>query len=194
MIKIIGLDLSTKTGISFVDHDSKTNTLTYRSELIKCGYTPSTRNEELSRLKTLVETAIKHINEYNPNLVVVENYSYSSKFVSFTAIEINSAVQYNLYINQIPYILVPPTTLKKFVTGVGNSKKDMMRLEAYKLWGIEAKTDDEVDAISLAMLGMAHLGRLTGLPKANLEAIKGTKLEVIKAYTVFKKQNKFDKE
>ena len=55
-------------------------------------------------------------------------------------------------------MLVPPTVLKKFVTGKGNSKKDEMRLGAYKRWAFEDKSDDVVDAYCLAQMGLYKHG------------------------------------
>jgi len=53
--------------------------------------------------------------------------------------------------------VVPPTALKKFVTGRGNTKKDQMRLAVYKKWGVEFLTTDETDAYALAQWGQALL-------------------------------------
>ncbi len=48
--------------------------------------------------------------------------------------------------------IVAPTALKKFVMGSGNSKKEQIRLGVYKKWGVEFKTNDEVDAYALARM------------------------------------------
>lgn len=54
--------------------------------------------------------------------------------------------------------IVPPTSLKKFVTGKGNAKKDSILLSVYKKWGIEFKDDNMADAYGLSRLalGMLH--------------------------------------
>jgi Holliday junction resolvasome RuvABC endonuclease subunit len=70
----------------------------------------------------------------------------------------------------IPYIEISPNGLKKFVTGKGSGKKEVIMLEAYKRWGIEG-TNDEVDAYCLAMVGLAYHGHIT-MPKVNMEALK----------------------
>jgi crossover junction endodeoxyribonuclease RuvC len=43
-------------------------------------------------------------------------------------------------------------TLKKFVTGVGNAKKNEMLLKTYQAWGIEFNDDNAADAYGLAMM------------------------------------------
>lgn len=50
------------------------------------------------------------------------------------------------------YHVAPPTTLKKFVTGKGNSKKELILLEVYKRWGIEFKNNNLADAFVLAKM------------------------------------------
>jgi Holliday junction resolvasome RuvABC endonuclease subunit len=56
-----------------------------------------------------------------------------------------------------PLIAVTAPSLKKFVCGTGSAKKEDMRLGAYKRWGVECRTNDEVDA-----LGLAHFGAMLG--------------------------------
>ena len=109
------------------------------------------------------------------DLFVIEGYSYGSKqgreiagevrgaaimamlndFVVGSAFENAGEVVSRMDLNKI--VLVPPTSLKKFVLGKGAGDKDMMRLGVYKRWGFEAATNDEVDAYALARIGLAHL-------------------------------------
>lgn len=52
--------------------------------------------------------------------------------------------------------VIAPSTLKKFVTGAGNSKgKNVMLLATYKKWGVEFSNDNLCDAYGLARLGAA---------------------------------------
>lgn len=51
--------------------------------------------------------------------------------------------------------IVPPTSLKKFVTGTGNAAKAEMLLGVYKKWGADFRDDNEADAYALARL--AHV-------------------------------------
>ena len=59
-----------------------------------------------------------------------------------------------LYKNKINYKVIAPGTLKKFVTGKGNSKKDLMLLKVYKKWGVEFEIDDLADAYGLARMSL----------------------------------------
>lgn len=52
--------------------------------------------------------------------------------------------------NNVKYTIVAPGTLKKFVTGDGRAKKDLMLLKVYKKWGVEFDNDNTADAYGLA--------------------------------------------
>ena len=45
-----------------------------------------------------------------------------------------------------------PGQIKKFTTGKGNAKKELMMKEAYKRWGFETESHDVADAYAIARL------------------------------------------
>jgi crossover junction endodeoxyribonuclease RuvC len=109
-------------------------------------------------------------------LAVMEGYSYASGFKAQVLGELGFAVKEVLWEAKVETLIVPPSSLKKFVSGKGNAQKDEMRLEIYKRFGIEAKTQDEVEAAALSVLGWYWLGKpITDLPILNLTAL--TKVE-----------------
>ena len=57
---------------------------------------------------------------------------------------------------EIQYTIVAPGTLKKFVTGDGRAKKDLMLLKVYKKWGVEFADDNLADAYSLARFALQN--------------------------------------
>jgi len=59
-----------------------------------------------------------------------------------------------LYRHNINYKVIAPGTLKKFVTGKGNAKKDLILLKVYKRWGVEFEIDDLADAYGLARMAL----------------------------------------
>ncbi|WP_018306312.1 hypothetical protein [Desulfitobacterium hafniense] len=76
------------------------------------------------------------------------------------------------------FILVNPSTLKKFATGKGNSDKSAMILQAYKEFSLEFTCNDECDAFWLAQVGRAMDGYWDGLNRTKLresviEKLKG---------------------
>lgn len=67
-------------------------------------------------------------------------------------------------------IEVSPSTLKKFASGKGNTKKDEMKLKVFRKWGIEFEKDpgaDKLFAYCLWRYGMAMLaGEIVHTPSA----------------------------
>ena len=59
-----------------------------------------------------------------------------------------------LYKANVYYKVIAPGTLKKFVTGKGNSKKDLMLLKTYKKWGVEFDDHNICDAYGLARMAL----------------------------------------
>jgi crossover junction endodeoxyribonuclease RuvC len=74
-----------------------------------------------------------------------------------------------------PPLIVPPTSLKKFVTGRGNAKKNEMLLGVYKQWGVEFSDDNQADAFALEKFGLAYLGATLELHKYQIEAIEAVR-------------------
>ena len=56
------------------------------------------------------------------------------------------------YKKNVNYKVIAPGTLKKFVTGKGNSKKELMLLKTYKKWGVEFEDNNICDAYGLARM------------------------------------------
>lgn len=54
----------------------------------------------------------------------------------------------------IDYKVITPGTLKKFVTGTGRAKKNLILLKVYKKWGVEFDNDNLADAYSLARMAL----------------------------------------
>jgi Holliday junction resolvasome RuvABC endonuclease subunit len=92
-----------------------------------------------------------------PLLAAVEGVSYGSKNGA-KAVEmhaVHAVTRWLLWRSGVPWLDVPPTTLKKFVTGSGVSEKNLMILKVFKRWGFEAKDDNEADACGLAEFARA---------------------------------------
>jgi crossover junction endodeoxyribonuclease RuvC len=68
-------------------------------------------------------------------------------------------------------IVVPPSSLKKFVAGKGNAEKSMMIREVYRRWGVEAANDNEADAAGLLMVGLAVTGDNSDLTAPQREVV-----------------------
>jgi crossover junction endodeoxyribonuclease RuvC len=114
---------------------------------------------EYDDVKRLIHTrdgldALKEFNtEENKIKVCIEGISFGSKGRGADLLaSLNYVVQMWLYENNIEYKCIPPNTLKKFVTGSGNSPKNIMLKEIYKRWGEDFDSDDIGDAYGLAKM------------------------------------------
>ena len=94
------------------------------------------------------------------DLAIIEGIAFMARnSVSLVQLSaLNYMVREHLYVNKIPFLIVAPATLKKFVTGRGNAKKDEMLLETYKRFDKSFSNDNLCDAFGLAHCGLAVLG------------------------------------
>jgi crossover junction endodeoxyribonuclease RuvC len=67
-----------------------------------------------------------------------------------------------LYERGIPFCVVTPQQLKKFVTGSGSGDKGIIIREVYKKWGVDCKDDNQADAAVLAHLAEAVWLKISG--------------------------------
>lgn len=151
MTKVAGLDLSlARTG--YASPDGYTFSLRPKAGPLQ----PARRLHQLTtRLDQLLRSDV-------PDLAVLENYSYGSPNPTTIAklAELAGAVKLRLFELAVPFVLVPPTSLKKWATGHGGASKDEMLAAAQdraEAAGVGVVTNhDEADAYLLRALGMAY--------------------------------------
>jgi Holliday junction resolvasome RuvABC endonuclease subunit len=99
-------------------------------------------------LKQVIETTPFPIED-----IAMEDYAYAGMGKVFHLGELGGMVK--LVCRDAGYypLLVPPTSLKKYVTGKGTGiQKAQMLLYIYKKWGIEFTDDNAADSYALARL------------------------------------------
>lgn len=148
-MRVMGLDTSTKTGVSVVD-DS------LRVVLGEQVTFPKLRGWE--RASAIAARIMELYTEHQPDLVVIENYGFANANSLVTLVEVGTIIRYFLWQENIPYIEVPPNSLKKFVTGKGQGKKEEIMMFVLKKWGYTSATNDIADAVGLGMFGLGCLG------------------------------------
>ncbi len=89
--------------------------------------------------------------------VAIEGLAFGAPDTNFERAGLAWIVKLSLFERGTPYWDVPPATLKKFVTGKGNAKKEDMKLHVFKRWGFEHASNDVVDAYGLARGLRNHL-------------------------------------
>lgn len=102
---------------------------------------------------------------HDVDLVVIEGYSFASQYKAAPMGELGGCVRFLLYRLGIPFVDVPPSTLKKYATGKGNSNKDAMIAAAIRRFGFKGCDNNEADAYLLwCMAREAYGGPVAKLP------------------------------
>ena len=152
-MKSIGIDLSlTGTGVVVLE-DGKL----IHQELIKSKPVGDKPVDELRRIVKIVQGVHMCFGSHTIDIAVIEGLAFMAR--NTTALVQLSALNYFtrhlLWGIETPFVIVAPTSLKKFVTGNGASKKDVMMMEVYKRWGVTMLDDNLCDAYGLAQVGLA---------------------------------------
>ncbi len=152
-MSVIGLDLSlTGTGIVKL-RDGKI----IEQKLIKSKPVGDLPLDELKRIVIIRDSIVREI-EADVNsviqLVAIEGLAFMAR--NTTALVqlagLNYMIREKLHFLKIPFVIVAPTSLKKFVTGKGNIAKEMMLLETYKKYKVYFTDNNLCDAYGLAMI------------------------------------------
>ena len=166
MPNIIGLDLSlTSTGYVTLDEFG---------EVVNNGAIKSKQKgiERLIELRDGVTELVPFAHQELVDLIVIEGYAFGAQNQAAYIGELGGVVKVALHELGREMLIVPPAKVKQFATGKGNARKDMMRLEVFKRWGFEAKTDDEIDAYALARIGYALMYKDDTLTQAQRDVIE----------------------
>jgi len=125
-----------------------------------------------ARLVNLRNQVDANIQKPYPTLICIEEYSYGSKNGGERLGEWGGVLRVLLHELMVPFMEVPPSTLKKFITGNGNASKTEMSLALFERFGIREGEDNKADACGLALFALewTRPGSLT-LIKKQQEAI-----------------------
>lgn len=107
-------------------------------------------------------------------LVVIEGYSYGSHLAYAREIgELGGVIRNHLFQERVPYLDVPPNTLKKIATGNGRADKYEVMQAATKRLRYEGHDDNESDALWLRAIGWFLMGeKPCTIPAVQMEALE----------------------
>ena len=109
------------------------------------------------------------------DFVLIENNAFNAMGSARSKLaELNGIVKFWLWRRGIQYVLVAPTTLKKFILGAGKGEKSFVIREVFKAYQLDATTDDEADACVLAHIGACLTGREEPRNKAQRDVLTNT--------------------
>lgn len=141
MVKILGLDVSySATGYYYSD----------------TGYgviKSSPKMVRMERIKYIVKQIQGLLATVSPDFVVLENYSFNSKNDREMAGELGGHVRMAIYDRKIPIYMVPPTSLKKFISGKGNASKQQVMRAIREKHNKDFSNDNIADAFALWKMG-----------------------------------------
>lgn len=123
-----------------------------RDESLICT-DPKNWPNDYARLQHIGERFFSFVENVQPSYIAIEGYSFGSRQGREAAGELGGHLRWMLHTGDYGFLIVPPLTLKKFVTGKGQGKKEQMMMHTFKRWGYEATDNNACDAYCLSRLG-----------------------------------------
>ncbi|WP_353107781.1 crossover junction endodeoxyribonuclease RuvC [Gordonia sp. (in: high G+C Gram-positive bacteria)] len=152
-----GLDLSlTGTGIAHLQTGPDGPTITTRT-ITSSGRKTDTLPMRADRLRRIRNAILDHTRD--ADLVALEAPAYAANVGSvWDRAGLWWLVVQGLDQLRIPYVAIPPTTVKKFATDKGNADKTAVAAGMTRLWGDHAspQDDNQFDALALATMAAVH--------------------------------------
>jgi crossover junction endodeoxyribonuclease RuvC len=141
--------------------------------------TPKTAETDLERYIYIADRIMAEIPD-NTQMVCMEDYytprNPAQMGAAIVLIAVDTHIRIRLFQRGIPFIIVSPTTLKKFVTGKGGGSKDVIIMHLYKRYGLEFSDNNQADSFGLAVMARAVYEKLSGsshdMTKPQQESVK----------------------
>lgn len=136
--------------------------------------------DELIRIVEIVSQIRLAFKSSTIDMAAIEGIAFGiGKTTSLAQLSgLNYLIRELLLENSIPFIIVAPTSLKKFATGKGNSQKDQVMLEVYKRWGVSILDNNICDAYALAQVALSTLDKTRKNTKIQQEVIDLVKTQI----------------
>lgn len=141
-MNVVGLDLSlTATGVAFGGLAARI----------------STKKDGCERLAAVRERVLEFLTPL-PDLVGIEGYSFNSKYGGERLGELGGVIRLQLWELGIPFVEIPPASVKKYATGSGTASKDEVLGAAIRRLGYERDDHNEADALWVRAMAYDHYG------------------------------------
>lgn len=166
----IGLDISmTATGLVVLNEK--------KEAVLETCIKSKPQRDWFARMRGIITQLQQEHKKYMPAIYFVEGYAFGAHGKVFDIAELSGTIKYHIaqiWTPSCTIIQIPPTALKKFITGKGNAPKDMMLKEVYKKYGKDYDNDNIADAYGLAFMGhtMCHID-MDKVPEYQKTAIDG---------------------
>lgn len=143
-MRFVGIDPSSATGVTILDQDG--NYVDGFEVTLQAEW--ATKTEKIDHIVSGVMGNLEI-----GDVITIEGFSYGSKGkgVDFQY-GLGHAIRLEMYRQDVKWIEVSPTQVKKFASGNGNASKDNMVIPIYKHWGFEHHSNNVRDAFVLAQI------------------------------------------
>ena len=156
----------TSTGIAFGTSADDVQVRTVGSKPM--GETAADRIRRYERLMMQIQDVLQ---EVNPALILIEGYSFgSSNKGQMNLREFGGILRWHL-VDTGKVLEVAPAGLKKFATGKGNAKKEVVLAHVVNRWGQLFERSDEADAYALYRMALVACGRCEAENEAQRESV-----------------------
>ena len=126
----------------------------------------------IERVQDIYFQITEAVYRFTPQIIVIEGLSFSSRGQGVDAIfYLGWRIREELSLQVMPWIESPPSQVKKFATGKGNSGKEVVMKDVYKRWGYDTDDNNLADAYVMAQIGLAYLESEEGLTLFQQEVI-----------------------
>lgn len=136
--------------------------------------TPAEKVEGIRRLHLLRARLIEVVQLVQPDMALIEGYSYASPQGAHQAGEWGGAARLVLEDALVPWATVTPQNRAKFATGTAQAKKAAVVSAVASRTGLTFATDDDADAYCLWCMTQQAYGiehPMGQLPKVHLDAM-----------------------
>ena len=174
-MRILGVDSSlTGTGVCCLKLEDRANG---DGTDIDLHFIREPQLRDAQRLLALRRHLRDILDVFRPDLCVIEGYAYEGLGKLAELGEWGGIIKVELEERSIPFFVVAPKRLKKFVAGHGDANKDQMMESVEERYGIVTDNDNLADAIGLAKVGEIFL---TGesIFRSELEVVRDLKSEL----------------
>lgn len=142
MIKtIMGIDPSlTATGTAVLQGDKLIESSVLKNKL-----------RDVERLHYIAEQVMNRCHIYKPDVIAIEGYAYGRSFKAAPLGELSGVLKYLFFINRWKFVVIPPTSMKEFITGTGQAKKELVMDILEVDYSFNFTDDNKADACALAL-------------------------------------------
>lgn len=137
--------------------DAVSGDVTHRCIVASVGKEFPSQIARVDSTRLRVATELK---AHPANLAVIEGYGFASQSLA-GSVTVGTLLRLTLYRSSTPFLEVPPSCLKQYVTTRGRAEKSEIRMLVLDRWKFRSESDDEADAYACAQLARLHL--MTGL-------------------------------